>query len=240
MTVGDVSLDDHIHSWYVCIWGCRYRYDSLGWACMVTLYIMQSNPTHPLGRNQSPSLKKKLGVQRRPQRTPYPQEESLQHLAVDQITGVNASRGPIQSYPTATPDQHLDTPPWIAPRESHIKLPVAKNRLGQVHPHCLQCLPLGLVDSHGKCGPQQELPLAESKRHPLRVRGNDVEARNENALALVRSCGNLSINYVLHKLDHNKPSAIWKAARHIPQQNHWATFLQGQSVGWHPWHVEGV
>jgi hypothetical protein len=21
MTVGDVSLDDHIHSWYVCIWG---------------------------------------------------------------------------------------------------------------------------------------------------------------------------------------------------------------------------
>jgi hypothetical protein len=25
---------------------------------------------------------------------------------------------------------------------------------------------------------------------------------------------------VLHQLDHNKPSAICKAARHIPQQNH--------------------
>ncbi len=72
---------------------------------------MQSNPTHPLGRNQSPSLEKKLGVQRKPQRTPYPQEESLQHLAVDQITGVNASRGPIQSRPAATPDQHPDAPP---------------------------------------------------------------------------------------------------------------------------------
>jgi hypothetical protein len=37
---------------------------------------------------------KKLGVQRRPQRTPYSQEESLQHLAVDHITGINTSRGP--------------------------------------------------------------------------------------------------------------------------------------------------
>jgi len=44
-----------------------------------------------------------MGVQRRPQRTPYPQEESLQHLAVDHITGVNASRGPIHSHPCATP-----------------------------------------------------------------------------------------------------------------------------------------
>jgi hypothetical protein len=65
---------------------------------------MQSNPTHPLGQNQSPSLEKKLGVQRRPQRTLYPQEESLQHLAVDHIIGVNTSRGPIQSRPAATPD----------------------------------------------------------------------------------------------------------------------------------------
>jgi hypothetical protein len=72
---------------------------------------MQSNPTHPLGRNQSPSPEKKLGVQRRPQRTPYPQEKSLQHLAVDHITGVNASMGPIQSRPTTTPGQHSDTPP---------------------------------------------------------------------------------------------------------------------------------
>jgi len=62
---------------------------------------------------------------------------------------------------------------------------VAKNRLGQVHPHCLQCLPLGLVDSHGKCGPQRELPPAEKKKHPLRVRGNDVKAGNENAPTLV-------------------------------------------------------
>jgi len=127
MTIGDISLDDHIHSWYVCIWGWRYRHESLGWACMVTLSkihympgnpmegmydiykkphfsLMQSNPTHPLGRNQSPSPEKKLGVQRRPQRTPYPQEESLQHLAVDHITGVNASRGPIQSRLATTPD----------------------------------------------------------------------------------------------------------------------------------------
>jgi hypothetical protein len=56
----------------------------------------------PLGRNQSPSLGKKLRVQRRPQRTLYPQEESLQHFAVDHITGVNASRGPIQSRLAAT------------------------------------------------------------------------------------------------------------------------------------------
>jgi hypothetical protein len=56
---------------------------------------MQSNPTHPFGRNQSPSPEKKLGVQRRPQRTPYPQEKSLQHFMVDHITSVNASRGPI-------------------------------------------------------------------------------------------------------------------------------------------------
>jgi hypothetical protein len=95
-------------------------------------------------------------------------------------------------------------------------------------------LPLGLVDSHGKCGPQWELLPTESKRHPFGVRGSDVEAGNENAPALVWSSGNLSINYVLHQLDHNKPSAICKAARHIPQQNHWAAFLQGQSVGWHP------
>ncbi len=159
---------------------------------------------------------------------------------VDHITGVNASRGPIQSRPAATPDQHPDASPWAASRESHIKLPVEKNRLGQVHPHYLQCLPLGLVDSHGKCGPQRELPPAKSKRHLLRVRGSDDEAGNENAPALVRSCGNLSINYVLHQLDHNKLSAICKAARHIPQQNHRAAFLQGQSVGWHPWHAEGV
>jgi hypothetical protein len=31
----------------------------------------------PLGRNQSQSPGKKLGVQRRPQRSLYPQEESL-------------------------------------------------------------------------------------------------------------------------------------------------------------------
>jgi len=142
-----------------------------------------------------------MGVHRRPQRTPYPQEESLQHLAIDHITGVNASRGPIHSRPCATLDQHPDASPWVAPKESHIKLPVAKNRFGQVHPHCLQCLPLGLVDSHGKYGPQQELSPAESKRHPFRVRGSDAEAGNENAPALVRSCGNFSINYVLHQLD---------------------------------------
>jgi len=72
---------------------------------------MQSNPPHPLGRNQSANLEKKLGVQRKPQRTPYPQEESLQHLAVNHITGVNANRGPIQSRHVATPDQHPDAPP---------------------------------------------------------------------------------------------------------------------------------
>jgi hypothetical protein len=103
------------------------RWDELAWSlylkfitCLKILwrecliYIkapMQFNPTHPLGRNQNPSPEKKLGVQRRPQRTPYSQEESLQHLVVDHITGVNASRGPIQSRPTATPDQHPDALP---------------------------------------------------------------------------------------------------------------------------------
>jgi hypothetical protein len=82
--------------------------------------------------------------------------------------------------------------------------------------------------------PQRELPPAESKRHPLRVKGSDAEVGNENAPALVWSCGNLNINYMLHQLDHNKSSAICKAARDIPQQNHQAAFLQGQSVGWHP------
>jgi hypothetical protein len=48
----------------------------------------------PLGK-QRRSPRKKLGVQRRPQRSPYPQEESLQHLVVDHIIGVNANRGPI-------------------------------------------------------------------------------------------------------------------------------------------------
>jgi hypothetical protein len=90
---------------------------------------------------------------------------------------------------------------------------MAKNRLGQVHPHCLECLPLGFVDSHGKCRSQWELSPVENKRHPLRVKGSDAKAGNENAPALVRSCGNLSINYVLHQLDHNKPSAIYKAAQ---------------------------
>ncbi len=108
-----------------------------------------------------------------------------------------------------------------------------------LHPHTwpkcgCDSLPLGLVDSHGKCEPQWELSPAKSKRHPFCVRGSDVEAGNENAPALVRSYGNLSINYVLHQLHHNKLSAICKAARHIPQQNHRAAFLQGQSVGWHP------
>jgi len=67
---------------------------------------MQSNPTHPLGRKQSQSLEKKMGVERKTQTTPYPQEESLQHLAVDHITGVNANKGPIHSRPCATPNQH--------------------------------------------------------------------------------------------------------------------------------------
>ncbi len=49
----------------------------------------------PLGRNQSRSPGKKLRVQRRPQRSLYPQEESLQHLAVDHITSVNANKGRI-------------------------------------------------------------------------------------------------------------------------------------------------
>jgi hypothetical protein len=75
---------------------------------------MQFNPTHPLGQNQSPSPEKKLGVQRRPQRTPYPQEESLQHLAIDHITGVNASRAPFKA---------ALLPPWTSTRtprrESH-------------------------------------------------------------------------------------------------------------------------
>ncbi len=71
---------------------------------------MQCNLTHPFGRNQNLSSKKKLEVQRKPQRTPYPQEKSLQHLAVDHNTGVNASRGPIQSRPATTPDQHPDAP----------------------------------------------------------------------------------------------------------------------------------
>ncbi len=48
MTVGDVSLDDHIHSWYVCIWGCRYRHESLGWACMVTLSKIHYMPGNPM------------------------------------------------------------------------------------------------------------------------------------------------------------------------------------------------
>jgi hypothetical protein len=61
---------------------------------------------------------------------------------------------------------------------------------------------MGLVDSHGKCWPQRELLPAESKRHPLRVRGSDAKVGIENAPALVRSCGNLNINYVLHQLDH--------------------------------------
>ncbi len=33
---------------------------------------------------------------------------TLQHLVVDQIIGVNTSRGPIQNHPAATPDQHPD------------------------------------------------------------------------------------------------------------------------------------
>jgi len=57
------------------------------------------------------------------------------------------------------------------------------------------------------------------------IKGSDVEAGNENSPAFVRSCGNLNINYVLHQLDHNKPSAICNAAQHIPQQNHRAAFL---------------
>jgi hypothetical protein len=75
---------------------------------------------------------------------------------------------------------------------------------------------LGFIDSHGKCGPQQELPPAESQRHPLRVRGNDAKAGNENTPIFVLSCGNLSINYVMHQFDHNKANAICKAIRHIP------------------------
>ncbi len=118
-------------------------------------------------------------------------------------------------------------------RKSH-KAARGKKQAWASRPPYLQCLPLGLVDSHGKCGPQRELLLAESKRHPFRVRGSDAEAGNENVPALAWSCDNLNINYVLHQLDHNKPNAICKAARHIPQQNHQVAFLQGQSVGWHP------
>jgi hypothetical protein len=44
MTVGDVSLDDHIHSWYVCIWGCRYRHEWLGWNLSRRHFIL--NPLH--------------------------------------------------------------------------------------------------------------------------------------------------------------------------------------------------
>jgi len=85
--------DEHAWSLYLKSITCL---EILWRECLIYIKTpMQSNPTHPLGRNQSPSPEKKLGVQRRPQRTSYPQEESLQHLAVDHITGVNASRGPI-------------------------------------------------------------------------------------------------------------------------------------------------
>jgi len=85
--------DEHAWSLYLKFITCL----KILWReCLIYIKApMQSNPTHPFGRNQNPSPEKKLGVQRRPQRTPYPQEKSLQHLTVDHITSVNASRGPI-------------------------------------------------------------------------------------------------------------------------------------------------
>ncbi len=56
---------------------------------------MQSNPT----------LKKNWESKGDPK-----EPHTLQHLAVDHITGVNTSRGFIQSYPATTPDQHPDAP----------------------------------------------------------------------------------------------------------------------------------
>ena len=49
--------------------------------------------------------------------------------------------------------------------DGNIQLAVCDNRLGQVKPHVLQGLPLGLVDCHGKGWAHWKLPVS----HPERV-----------------------------------------------------------------------
>jgi len=117
--------------------------------------------------------------------------------------------------PAGAPFRAALLPPRTSTQRKPHKAARGKKQAWASTPPLSAVFALGLVDSHGKCKPQQELSPAKSKRHPFRVRRSDAEVGNENAPALVRSCGNLSINYVLHQLDHNKPSAICKAARHI-------------------------
>jgi hypothetical protein len=182
--------------------------------------LMQSNPTHPLGRNQSPSPEKKNGNPKETPKNPIPTRRITTSPRDRPHYWCKRQQGPY-CHPGLTPRHPVVS---RTERKPHKAARGQKQAWAGTPPLSVVSAP-GLVDNHGKCGPQRELPLAKSKRHPLCVRGSDAEAGNENTHALVRSCDNLSINYVLHQLDHNKPSAICKATRHIPQQNHRTAFL---------------
>ncbi|CAK9213816.1 unnamed protein product [Sphagnum troendelagicum] len=52
-------------------------------------------------------------------------------------------------------------------RHGHIQLAMCKYRLGQKNADHFQCLPLRLIDGHGKCRAHRELATAQSERHSL-------------------------------------------------------------------------
>ncbi len=93
----------------------------------------------------------------------------LQHLCVNNIASVHTSRCIFMSFLPPIYNQQFH--PLGAPnaQHGHIQLAMCKYRLGQKNADHLQCLPLRLIDGHGKCRAHRELATAQSERHSFCV-----------------------------------------------------------------------
>ncbi len=93
----------------------------------------------------------------------------LQHLCVNNIASVHTNRCIFMSILPPICNQQFH--PLRAPnaRHGHIQLAMCKYRLGQKNADHLQCLPLRLIDGHGKCRAHRELVTAQSERHSFCV-----------------------------------------------------------------------
>ncbi len=93
----------------------------------------------------------------------------LQHLYVNNIASVHTNMCIFMSILPPICNQQFH--PLGAPnvQHGHIQLAMCKYRLGQKNADHLQCLPLRLIDGHGKCRVHRELATAQSERHSFYV-----------------------------------------------------------------------
>jgi hypothetical protein len=100
-------------------------------------------------------------------------------------------------------------------RHGHIQLAMCKYRLGQKNADHLQCLPLRLIDGHGKCRAHRELATAQSERHLFCVWRCDAWPWNEHSLAFCKTYCHLCFNDMLHELNDNEPGTISHVTGHV-------------------------